>query len=202
MVSSVLCSVLNCQATILDPSPDELKVAAMQGHKTICALLEDMKPNDQRYDLVFCCQTIDHFFNLKESLEKMRNALDHNGFLFIDIIDFDSAWKLKSCIEHVIKIDHCYYLSSENAPLILKSVGLEPVFSEISSHIEHVSYICRPCKPVESFYHLDSWIRSRTRSMQNARINFHMMPDGIPGWRKLAYKLKKIILRGFLSRFC
>jgi SAM-dependent methyltransferase len=170
-VASVLAKEFRCKATVLDPSSEELAIASEMGHETVHALLEEWKPRtDDCFDLVFCCQTIDHFIDLRLSLDKLRSFTKPSGRVVVDIIDFGVVWESKGLINGAIKIDHCYYLSSENAPWILRNAGLEVVFSEIASRPEQVTYVCRPCEASDIPVHLSQWAIARTRAMQSSRL--------------------------------
>ena len=134
--------------TILDPIDEELNEARKLGFKSISGLLETWdNPDNLKYDIVFCGRTIDHFKDIKLSLQKLKSLLKSNGVLLIDIIDLSMIWQRREIIESSFKIDHCQYLNNMNAVEILGFCGLEVIFSEIASHPERVTYICKSTNP-------------------------------------------------------
>jgi len=196
VIASAAARELNSVATVLDPSGDELRFAAASGHQVIHALLEDWVPaEDPVFDLTFCCKTVDHFLDLRLGLLKLRQATRPEGLLVIDIIDFDVVWRRKGMVEGAIKMDHCYYLSSENAPAILRSVGLEPILSEVASHPERVTYVCRPASPIGIPPELSAWTRSRLRDIQTSRLEVIEARRLPYTWRQKAFAWRKRLLR-------
>jgi len=199
IVASIFAREFNCAATVLDPSSEELEIAARQGLKTAHGLLESWNPSQkEQFDLVFCCQTIDHFFDLRKSLIKLRELTKPQGRVFIDIIDFDVVWQGQGFIEGAIKIDHCYYLCGENAEHLLRSAGLQVVFSELASHLDHVSYVCQPSEPVDIPREVSKRAVTRLQAIQRSRIYLGQALK-IPRnpWdyaRRKLYPLKKALL--------
>lgn len=156
------------QATILDPSSAELAVAQEKGCETIHALFEDWdNPQELQYDLVLCCRTIDHFIDLKSSLLKLRQLMKPAGYLFIDVVDYVAVSRSTGEVHVPIKLDHCYYLSLENTPAILRSVGLQPIYADITS-VRFGRYICRQCEPEPIPSHIEDWARMRVREISNS----------------------------------
>lgn len=203
-VATVFARELGGKATVLDPSPDELEVARSLGHETILGLLESWDPPaGLQFDLVLCCRTIDHFLDLGGSLRKLRGLLAPGGRLVIDVVDFGYIWASRGPVEAAIKVDHCYYLSSENSPHILRAAGLEVVFSEIASYPERITHVCRATEPAP-MPDLSEWARDRVRAIQLSRYaerEAAAKPVGAVDWahRKL-FGYKKAILRSLNGR--
>lgn len=154
------------RATVLDPSPDELEVAKSNGHEIVCGLLETWEGDGRQFDLILCGRTIDHFLDLKGSLRKMHKLCKPDGYMLIDIIDVEAIRQNRGILEGAIKVDHCYYLSSEVAPAILAVGGWEVLKTEIVSHPERVTYLCKPITPVEDAPAPAAWITARLRDLQ------------------------------------
>ena len=65
LVAGAVRDAFGSEATVLDPAPDELAVAAAAGMETIAGFAEDFDPGERRWDLVLLCQTIDHLLDVR-----------------------------------------------------------------------------------------------------------------------------------------
>jgi hypothetical protein len=180
-------------------------MAAAAGHATVNGLLDSVEVGSEawsreRFDLILCCRTVDHFLDLRPCLDKLRVLLKPDGVLLLDIIDFEVIWDRKGTVESALKLDHCYYLSSENAPHILASAGLIPVAVEIASDPEHVTYVCRPGTPVELPVWLTDWAGARVRRIQESRVRAayvttHAALSPLLALRRSLYRMRQKLLR-------
>ena len=190
-------------ATVLDPSPEEVAVAEKRGLNTICDLFESWEWDGQQYDLVLCCRTIDHFFDLKQSMSKLHDICKPTGYLLIDIIDVEVIRRIKGVYEGSIKVDHPYYLCSEIAPAIFAKSGFEIVLSEISTSYERVTYVCRPTQNNNIEVSTDhSWITKRIRSLQENRLDVFRSSRLPCSWREAVHRwiyYKKQDLKNFIG---
>jgi SAM-dependent methyltransferase len=135
------------EATVLDPAPDELEVAASSGMETIAGFAEDYDPGERRWDLVLLCQTIDHLLDVRRTLESMRRMTAEGGHVFVDVLDLLIAAR-RHGTEGAAKIDHPYYLTHETALAFLGSAGYEPAAERLSDD-GHWGFLARPCEPRE-----------------------------------------------------
>jgi len=93
---------------LLDPAVDEILSEGGTGHAntTTAGTIEearlDLRPND--FDLVLCCQTVDHFTDIAEAIRLMAVTLRPSGHLWIDWVDCTGFYE--------VKIDHPFYLTS------------------------------------------------------------------------------------------
>src|SRR5262245_14310941 len=84
IVAAAVRDAFGTQATVLDPAPDELAVAAADGMETIAGFAEDFEPSslgmsDRRWDLVLLCQTIDHLLDVRATLASLRRLTVADG---------------------------------------------------------------------------------------------------------------------------
>jgi SAM-dependent methyltransferase len=135
-------------ATVLDPSPDELAVAAAAGMETIAGFAEDQSFGDREFDLVLLCQTIDHLLDVRATLEAIRRALAPEGYAFVDVLDVGFMARRRGSIEGAAKIDHPYYLTRATAAAYFRVTGLETV-SERLSDDGHWGFVVRRSDPQE-----------------------------------------------------
>lgn len=148
VVGSYLAQQTGVQATVLDPSREELEEAERAGCATIHALWEKYEPDGRQYDVVLLCRTIDHLLDISGSMRKIRRLVRDGGLFYVDIVDFPALARTCNCIARATKIDHVYYLSHQPMVAYLQQAGFEPVAVDCSRS-ERIAYLCRPCEPVE-----------------------------------------------------
>jgi hypothetical protein len=129
--------------TVLDPSPDELAVAAGAGMDTVEGFVEDFDPGERRWELVLMCQTIDHLLNVSGTLSAIRGLLDARGHAFVDVLDFEWVLARQGAIEAAYKIDHPYYLTRATALGYFARAGLD-VVGERMSDDGHWGFVLAP----------------------------------------------------------
>ena len=148
VVAGAVREAFRADATVLDPAPDELAVAAVAGMEVVAGFAEDYDSGDRRWDLVLLCQTIDHLLDVRATLESMRRMTAAGGYAFVDVLDLLIAARAKGT-EGAAKIDHPYYLTHDTALAFLGSVGYEPVAERLSGD-GHWGFLLRPgeaCEP-------------------------------------------------------
>jgi SAM-dependent methyltransferase len=101
--------------------------------------------NRLKYDLILCCQTVDHLLDLRGGLEKMRSLLTDDGVLWIDILDWLYLLRQRQSVEAIIKVDHPYNLNEVTFLLLLSEVGFEPV--RIAYQGSHIGFVCKKAPP-------------------------------------------------------
>jgi len=147
VVALALQSHFDLAATVLDPSPDELEVAAAAGLATAAGFIEDFTPpGDQRYDLVTLCQTADHLLDLRGALTRVRQWLAPGGALFVDIVDYLAVARRSGHLQAALKLDHPYSLSDETLRCYLARSGFA-VTAQREAADDHLAYLCHPCPP-------------------------------------------------------
>ena len=148
VVAAAVCREFGAEATVLDPSPDELAVAARSGMETVEGLVEAFDPGDRSWDLVLLCQTIDHLLDVRSSLTAIRDMLSPSGHAFVDILDVQFMLRRHGLIEEAVKIDHPYYLTRATARGYLDRVGLD-VVAERMSDDGHWGFVLKAGEPRE-----------------------------------------------------
>jgi SAM-dependent methyltransferase len=143
VVAGAIVEAFGATATVLDPAPDELAVAAASGMETILGLAEEVDFGGRTYDLVLLCQTIDHLLDVGATLAAIRGALAPDGSAFVDILDVGFMLRRRGSIEGAVKVDHPYYLTRATALAFFRSAGLEPV-AERLSHDGHWGFLLEP----------------------------------------------------------
>jgi SAM-dependent methyltransferase len=136
------------EATVLDPAPGELALAADAGFETIQGFAEEFDPGPRRWELVLMCQTIDHLLDIASTLDVLRGTLAPNGRAFVDVLDVEFMVRRRGSIEGAVKIDHPYYLTRATACAYFARAGLD-VVSERMSADGHWGFLLAPGEPRE-----------------------------------------------------
>lgn len=148
IVAEAVRDAFGTQATVLDPAPDELAVAAALGMETIAGFAEDADYGGRTFELVLLCQTIDHLLDVRATLAAIRRVLTPEGRAFVDVLDVGFMARRRGSIEGAIKVDHPYYLSRATALAYFRQAGLEPTAERMSSD-GHWGFVLAPAEPAE-----------------------------------------------------
>lgn len=140
--ANVLHAQYGFDCTVVDPSADELAVAAAHGHTTIQSLAEDFHCQ-KKFDLVAMLQTVDHLLDPLLVLRKIRSWVSDYGIAIIDFVDYRTVYRTVG-IKQAIKIDHPLYFTSYTARAILARAGLEPIHCGKTEDKRHLLFVCRP----------------------------------------------------------
>jgi hypothetical protein len=148
VVAAAVRDAFGTEATVLDPAPNELAVAAAQGMQTVEGFAEDFDPGSRRWELVLLCQTIDHLLDVAGTLGALRRLIADGGHAFVDVLDLVLAARRAGSVEGVVKIDHPYYLTYETARGFFARTGFEPVAERLSDG-GHWGFVLAPAEPRE-----------------------------------------------------
>jgi SAM-dependent methyltransferase len=148
IVAGAVRDAFGTHATVLDPAPDELAVAAAAGMETIDGFAEDYDPGDRRFDLVLLCQTIDHLLDVRATLASLRRMTADGGHLFVDVLDVGFMLARRGEIEGAVKIDHPYYLTRTTGRAYLEQAGFA-VVAERMADDGHWGFLARAAEPGE-----------------------------------------------------
>jgi SAM-dependent methyltransferase len=132
VVGAAVREAFGSEVTVLDPSPEELEVAAAGGMETVMGFVETADLGGRRFDLVLLCQTIDHLSDIAASLAAIRSWLSHAGHAFVDVVDVRFVARRRGSIEEAVKIDHPFYLTRETAIGYFDRLGLRIVAERLS----------------------------------------------------------------------
>jgi SAM-dependent methyltransferase len=151
IVAAAVRDAFGAEATVLDPAPDELAVAAAAGMETIPGFAEDFDATAagmgaRRWELVLLCQTIDHLLDVAATLRSMRRMTADGGRAFVDVLDLMIAARKQGSAEGAVKIDHPYYLTHKTAVAFFLRAGLEPVAERLSAD-GHWGFVLAPAEP-------------------------------------------------------
>jgi ubiquinone/menaquinone biosynthesis C-methylase UbiE len=148
VVAGALRDAFGSAATVLDPSPEEVAIAAGRGLETIAGFAEELSAGDRRWDLVLLCQTIDHLLDVASTLSTLRAAVAPEGRVFVDVLDLHLALRRYERVEEAVKIDHPFYLTAPTARAYFARAGLA-VIAERLSDDGHRGFLLAPSRPRE-----------------------------------------------------
>jgi 2-polyprenyl-3-methyl-5-hydroxy-6-metoxy-1,4-benzoquinol methylase len=172
VVAAHLSTVMDLEATIIDPSPIEILYAQTRGIKTIVGFVEEWEPNEQ-YDIIGMFQTIDHLMDVNRTLSKLRSMIKKEGILIFDIVDFRAAYLRNRSVEYGTKIDHIYSLTETTTEAYIAINGFRIQMKSFNNDHLHVTYVCRPDEKVlNALPDLDSVKRmfEEIRYIQNSSL--------------------------------
>ncbi len=182
------------RATVLDPSAEEAGAARKLGAETITGSLEDWS-TDEKFDVVLLCRSVEHFYDLRTALQKIRSLLKPDGVFYCDIADFMELCRLSGPPETITKIDHCYWLSHETAPAIFRAAGLEVISTNLVFRAGQVGFLMRPCEAVPVPPLAPAWIEDRVRRILEIEWAWEQYGRTSTDWtdwlRRKAYRVKR-----------
>jgi len=148
VVAGAFQRALGTKATVLDPAPDELEVAAAAGMEIVPGFAEDYDPGDKSFDLVLLCQTIDHLLDVRSTLQALRKMVATDGVAFVDVLDVAFMLRRRGEIEGAVKVDHPFYLTRATGRAYLVQAGFEVVAERMSAD-GHWGFLARAGEPQE-----------------------------------------------------
>lgn len=143
VVGAALGARFGARVTVLDPSPDELAVAAAAGMETVSGFAEDFAAQGRTWDLVLLCQTIDHLLDLRRTLAALRSMTATGGAAFVDLLDVGFMARRRGSIEGAVKIDHPFYLTRATGIALFEQSGFR-VAAERLSDDGHWGFVLLP----------------------------------------------------------
>ncbi len=186
------------KATVLEPSEEESAAARESGLDVVTGSLEDWNPSD-KFQIALLCRSVEHVFDLRLSLSKIRSLLAPGGLFYCDIADFTEMCRLTGAPETVAKIDHCYWLCHDTAPAIFRSAGFQVLSMNLVFSQGQVGFLMQACEPqpIEAmeegrvheklidFCHIE-------RAWQEAALSNQGWSDHLRG---KAYRIKRKVLK-------
>jgi SAM-dependent methyltransferase len=146
-VAKELAGRFGIEGTVLDPSREEIEAARGQGLKGIVGSAETWETNE-RFDVVMLCRTIEHLYDLRATMAKVRRYLTPGGLFYCDFLDYMELCRITGAPQTVSKVDHCYWLTLQTAPDIFRAMGFEIVSLHVVPKPQFIGCLLRQCEPV------------------------------------------------------
>ncbi len=134
------------QATVIDPSPDELAVAKELGLDTIEGLVESVEIGRECWDFILMCQTIDHLMDVQKTVSIVRDALADNGLFFLDIVDWKHNVQQKG-VQGSMKIDHPFNFTKQTIVPFLQRMGFQSISESRLTDGHLIGFLCKKADP-------------------------------------------------------
>jgi len=145
-VAKELSDRFGLEGTVLDPSREEIEAARRQGLNGIIGSAETWETCD-RFDVVLLCRTIEHLYDLRATMAKVRRYLAPDGLFYCDFLDYMELCRMTGAPQTVSKVDHCCWLTLQTAPAVLRAMGFEIVSLHVVPKPQFVGCLLRPCEP-------------------------------------------------------
>ncbi len=198
IVARELVREFGLQGTVLDPATDEIAAARAAGLDAVVGSLEDWQTND-KFDLILLCRSIEHLFDLRLAMTRIRGLLKPDGVFFVDIADFMEMCRMFGAPETFTKIDHCYWLTQTTALNIFRAIGFELVSMNILSSFGYVGFLLRACEPSPGTVPATERICSQVEEIQKIEREWRNLASSAQGpidWlHRSAYRTKRRMLR-------
>ncbi len=164
-VAKQLAGHFGLEATVLDPSQEEIEAAQRLGLRGVVGSAETWE-TEERFEMVLLCRTIEHLFDLRATTARIRRYLCPGGLFYCDFLDYMELCRITGAPQTVSKVDHCQWLTVEIAPAILRAMGFEIVSLHVAPKPPFTGLLLRPCDP-EAIQPLE-WreVQPRIRELQ------------------------------------
>ena len=180
--------------TIIEPAPDEVAKARSLGLEAILGSVESWQ-TDEQFDVILLCRTIEHLYDLKLSLRKIRALLKPGGLFFCDLAEFLEIVRREGPPEATTKVDHVFWLTQETAPPVFRMLGFEPVAMQVTLPPDQVGFLLRAADPKPLEPVSPAWLQDKLRFFRQVNTDwarFGAQPIDIKDWlRQKAHRLKK-----------
>jgi SAM-dependent methyltransferase len=194
---------LGLQATVLDPATDEIAAARQAGLDAVVGSIEDWQ-TDEKFDLILLCRSIEHLFDLRFAMGRIRSLLKPDGLFFVDIADFMEMCRMMGSPQTFTKVDHCYWLTQSTSLDIFRRIGFDVVSMNIVSSFGYVGFLLRACEPATPAVSSAARVLSQVEEIQAIERNWLASAAKARGpvdWaRRKAYRAKRRVIRAFSAK--
>jgi 2-polyprenyl-3-methyl-5-hydroxy-6-metoxy-1,4-benzoquinol methylase len=117
------------KASVIGIEPDERVVGAWAGKPGFTwlhARLEDTRVENEGFDLVYSCHTLEHLRSAREALLAHRAALAPGGYLFLEVPN-TAVIAANDIVEEFFTDKHLYHFSSRTLARLLTACGFRAV---------------------------------------------------------------------------
>ncbi|MBV9743104.1 MAG: methyltransferase domain-containing protein [Acidobacteriia bacterium] len=186
------------EATVLEPSAEESAAARESGLQAITGSLEEWTARD-KFQIVLLCRSVEHVFDLRHSLKKIRDLLAPGGLFYCDIADFWELSRITGAAETVTKADHCYWFSHDTLPAIFRSAGFEVVSMNVVFSQAQVGFLLRAGEPRPVEPMSQRQISAKLMDLCHIERAWQEAASTDQGWsdqlRGKAYRIKRKVLK-------
>lgn len=116
-------------ANIIGIEPDERVVSAWSGQKDFTwlhARLEETRLEDEGFDLVYSCHTLEHLRSARQALMMHHKALAADGYLFLEVPN-NAVINSNDIVEEFFIDKHLFHFSHRTLARLLTSCGFRAI---------------------------------------------------------------------------
>ena len=184
------------RATLIEPSSEEVAAARKLGLDAHVASLEDFRCEEQ-FDVILLCRTIEHLYDLKLSMTRIRDLLKPGGIFYCDIAEFMEICRREGPPEAITKIDHTYWLTQETARGIFATLGFQIAGAHLTLPPDQLGFLLQKAEPTAPAQLASSVLDPMLRTFREVATDWQRFgtdPEDAVDWiRQRAYTLKKKI---------
>jgi SAM-dependent methyltransferase len=108
----------------IDPSEDYTRYGRETYELDLHAGMVEHFETDRRYDLITLIRCTNHFEQVDLILQRVRDLLQPDGRLYLEVLNFEHAIRRKS-LDKCLKIDHPLLFQPRSLELLLRRFGFE-----------------------------------------------------------------------------
>jgi SAM-dependent methyltransferase len=194
IVAREFMTAFGLHGTVLDPATEEVKAARDAGLDAVVGSVEDWETQD-RFDLILLCRSIEHLFDLRLSLTRIRSLLAPQGLFYCDIADFMEMCRMVGAPETLTKVDHCFWLTQTTALQIFRTLGFELVSMNVVFGVGYTGFLLRACEPSASLAEPQTSILRQVEEIQRIEREWRLLAASSAGpadWlRRKGYRAKR-----------
>ena len=105
----------------VDLEKNAVDYAKSKGISVECGSAKGIK---EKYDVIVLCHVLEHFFDISEELSAIKNLLNDNGILYIEVPGiYSSLGNIQFDFLDFIEFDHLYYFSLKSLSNVMRING-------------------------------------------------------------------------------
>ena len=195
LVASEFQKHFGLKPVIIEPAADEVAKAKSIGVEAHVGSVEDWETKEQ-FDVILLCRTVEHLYDLRLALTKIRALLKPGGLFYCDIAEVEEICRREGPPEAITKIDHCFWLTPETAPGIFRALGFEIVQMHQTLPPDQAGFLLRACEPATKVEPVcQPWLLATLRLFREVSTDwfeFGRSPMNAKDWvRQRAYQVKR-----------
>ncbi len=196
----------SAEVVIVEPNAHAAAVARSKGFETVADVFENCRFEPASFDLVVLMRTVDHLINASQTFAAIRQLLKPAGKVLLDGVDYFRRMAFARDAIEPLKVDHCYYFSTETLPALMRKQGLLPVITDVTIIPGQIVILAQAREPQPDAGNEQSLLLSGAYRFQEwellaNRPFFHSKPGFIirslrADWQWLQRKVNKRPLNG------
>lgn len=168
--------------TVLEWKPECVQAIRNANISAIEDNLLQLQTNQERYDLVICSHTLEHFIDVDIALKKLKELVKADGYVYLEVPDLCCYSELERAPYHFLTYEHVCHFSEVTLHNLCAQFGFHMMY--LNRYIKCNDYPClctilRPsavnaelCKDKESASHMLNYIQKCEEKIAEAVSRF------------------------------